>query len=94
MGIQQGAKSWDVPVVVVVELKGWAVRPLVLMMALGEELDAVEDGLEGIAQVIDNDDIISCLEELERSMGANEAKSPCDEDVLAGEGEVVEAVAE
>lgn len=90
MGVEEGAEGGDVAVVDVVELEDRAFRALFDVMTLSEELDTVEDGLEGIAQVVDDDYIIARLEEFERGVGADEAEAASDEDVLAVEREVVE----
>ena len=94
MRVEEGPESSDVAVVDVVQLEGWALGALLAVMTLSEELDTVEDCLKGIAQVVDDDDIISGFEELERGVGTDEAKTACDEDILAVKGEVVETCVE
>ncbi len=94
MGVEEGAEGGDVAVVDVVELESWAYGALVSVVALSEELDAVEDGLEGVAQVIDDDDVVAGSEEFEGGVGADEAKPASDQDILVVQGQIVEAVVE
>ena len=91
MCVKEGAEGWDVAVVNVMELKSRAFCARVLMVALSQKFNAVEDCLKGIAQVVDDYNIIASLQEFEGGMRADEAETTGDEDILAIEGEIFEA---
>jgi hypothetical protein len=49
---------------------------------LGEDLDGVEDLLEAVAQVINNDDVVTVLEELQSGVRSDVTKSTEDHDIV------------
>jgi hypothetical protein len=65
-----------------VESEGRHDEAMLSAVLLGEDFDGVEDLLEAVAQVIDNDDVVTVLEKLESGVRTDVTKSTKDHDIV------------
>lgn len=80
-----------------VEMQVWATQVILLDMIISHPIQRVENGGEGVAQVVNNDNIVTILEKFPRSMAADVAQAAHDQHVLvvvwpqrSGGGELAE----